>query len=413
MSKRRIVITGIGVIAPNGSGRDNFWKALETGRSGVSRIQSFDPSKLTAKIAGEVDNADIQPWIDGKRARRIDRNTQLAIIASKQAIEDSGLDIAKEGIQDQMGIVLGTAAGGQQYMLVQDRVLINKGPMRISPFTALNSFPDACASQLAIEFGLRGPSFAISTACSSALDAIGISLDLIRSGRMDYALTGGTEAPVCEPIMAAFCVARALSTQNENPGAASRPFDRNRDGFVMGEGSGMLVLEDYEHAKKRGATIYAEVLGHGMTCDAHHMTAPDSEGTQAIRAMELALKNSGISSDEIDTINAHGTSTPLNDKTETSVIRKVFKDKAKKIPVNAIKSMIGHLIGAAGSVELIASLLGMQKGIIPPTINYSAPDPECDLDYVPNEPRKKAVKTIMKNSFGFGGKNSVLIVRKV
>jgi len=412
MSKQRIVITGVGVVAPNGSGRDNFWKALETGQSGIARIQSFDPSKLTAQIAGEVDNADIQPWIDEKRARRIDRNTQLALVASHQAIQDSGLNLSA-GLNENMGIVLGTAAGGQQFMLAQDKVLVAKGPMRISPFTALNSFPDACASQMAMELGLRGPSFAVSTACSSALDAIGISLDLIRSGRMEAVLTGGTEAPVCEPIVAAFCVARALSTNNKNPQTASRPFDKTRNGFVMSEGAGMLVLEDYESAKKRGAHIYAEILGHGMTCDAHHITAPDPEGTQAVRAVRLALKSAGISEDEVDAINAHGTSTPFNDKTETMIIKKVFKDRARKIPITAMKSMIGHLIGAAGSVELIGSILGMQKDVIPPTINHGTPDPECDLDYVPNEARRKKVKTLLKNSFGFGGKNSALIVRKV
>jgi 3-oxoacyl-[acyl-carrier-protein] synthase II len=288
-----------------------------------------------------------------------------------------------------------------------------KGPMRVSAFSALNSFPDACASQIAIEFGIRGPSFALSTACSSALDSIGIALDLIRAGRADIVLAGGTEAPLCEPILAAFSVVRALSTNNENPTKASRPFDKNRNGFVMGEGAGLMVLEEYEHAKKRGADIYGEVLGHGMTCDAYHMTAPDPELAQAKRAVEIALKNSGISPEQIDYINAHGTSTPLNDKTETMVIKSVFKDRAKKIPVSAVKSMVGHLIGAAGGVETVASLLAMEHGIIPPTINYETPDPDCDLDYVPNTARKAGIKTFMKNSFGFGGKNSVLIIRKI
>ena len=400
-------------MAPNGIGLGNFWKALESGRSGISKIESFDATGIPTQIAGEIKNLDITPWIDHKTARRIDRNAQLAIATAKQAVEDSGLDMTQEAIASRTGIVLGTAIGGQTYMLEQDKVFLTKGPMKISPYSALNSFPDACAGQIAIEIGSKGPSFAVSTACSSALDAIGISLDLMRSGKLDFVITGGTEAPLCGPIIASFSVVRALSSFNEFPQKASRPFDKNRDGFVMGEGAGLLVLEEYEHAKKRGAKIYGEILGHGMTCDAYHMTAPHPEGEQQVRAVELALKNSGITVDDVDYINAHGTATPLNDKMETLVIKTVFKDRAKKIPISATKSMIGHLIGAAGGVELIASLLGMKAVVIPPTINYTTPDPECDLDYVPLEARKSNIKTIMKNSFGFGGKNSVLIVRKV
>jgi len=412
MSKR-IVITGIGVLAPNGIGKENFWKAIEAGRSGVSPIEAFDVSALPTKIAGEIKHLDATGWIDAKTLRRIDRNAQFAVGAAKQAIQESGLDVTQENIAASTGIVIGTAIGGQNFMLEQDKVLIAKGPMKISPYSALNSFPDACAGQVAIELGLKGPSFAVSTACSSALDAIGLSVDLIRSGKADFIVTGGSEAPLSQPILASFCVVRALSTNNADPASASRPFDKTRDGFVMGEGAGMMVLEEYEHAKKRGALIYGEILGHGMTCDAYHMTAPHPEGVEQIRAVHLALKNSGISPEEIDYINAHGTSTPLNDKMETLVIKSVFKDRAKQIPVSATKSMIGHLIGAAGGVELIASLLGMQAGVIPPTINYETPDPECDLDYVPREARKKKIRTFMKNSFGFGGKNSVLVVRKV
>ncbi len=411
--QKRIVITGLGVIAPNGIGKETFWKAIETGRSGISSIEAFDTAPLPTKIAGEIKNFDASAWLDVKTQRRIDRSTKFAVGAAKMALQDSGLDVTQEAVANSTGIVIGTATGGQNYMLEQDKVLISKGPMKISPFSALNSFPDACAGMVAIELGLKGPSFAVSTACSSALDAIGISIDLMRAGKVDFILTGGVEAPLSQPILAAFCVVRALSTNNQDPQKASRPFDKNRDGFVMGEGAGMLVLEEYEHAKKRGAHIYAEILGHGMTCDAYHMTAPHPEGEQQVRAVRLALKNSGISIDEIDAINAHGTSTPLNDKMETHVIKTVFGARAPKIPISAIKSMIGHLIGAAGGVELIASLLGMQAGVIPPTINYTTPDPECDLDYVPREARKQKVRTLMKNSFGFGGKNSVLIVRKV
>lgn len=413
MAKKRIVITGMGVMSPIGLGKEAFWKSLESGALGGSLIESFDTSKIPVKIGAEIKNFDPSQSMDHKLIKRIDRNTQFAITAAKEALSEAGLDLKSPGVAERTGIIIGTSTGGQSYMLEQDAIIHKRGPMKISAFTVLNSFPDAGAAQLAIELGIQGPSFAVSTACSSGLDAIGVSLDLIQNGRIDYAIAGGSEAPICEPIVAAFALVRALSTNNDNPKTASRPFDKTRDGFVMGEGTGLLVLEEYEHAKKRGANILAEILGHGMTCDAHHITAPDPEAKQAVRAVHMALKNSGVSPDEIDYVSAHGTSTPLNDKAETVIIRNVFKDRAKKIPVSAIKSMIGHLIGAAGSTELIASILGMHKSVVPPTMNYKNPDPDCDLDYVPNEARSYKYKTIMKNSFGFGGKNSILIVRKV
>ncbi len=285
--------------------------------------------------------------------------------------------------------------------------------MRINPFTALAGFPDACAGNVSIELGLTGPSFSISTACSSASDAMGYAFESIRSGKLDALLMGGAEASIFPGILAAFCVARAMSTRNESPETASRPFSMDRDGFVLGEGAGMFVLEEYEHAKARGAHIYAEVLGAGMTCDAYHMTAPDPEGKQAARAMRMALDTARTELDEIDYINAHGTSTPLNDKTETLIIKKVFGEQAYKIPVSSTKSMIGHLIGAAGAVETIAAILAMDKQVIPPTRNYSSKDPECDLDYVPHEARPAKIRKVLKNSFGFGGKNSILVLGKV
>ncbi len=413
MSKKRIVITGIGATTPLGIGKEAFWKGIEGGKSGISSLEIFDPARVPVKIAGEIKNFDPSKWLDSKLIRRIDRNTQFALITSREAVVESGLDLKDPLISSRMGIVMGTAIGGNRYMLDQDAVIHKRGPMKISPYTVLNSFPDACAAQIAIDLGITGPSFAVSTACSSALDAIGVSLDLLESGRVDYVLTGGSEAPLCEPIVAAFAIVRALSTNNENPQTASRPFDETRDGFVMGEGAGMFVFEEYEHAKARGAKIYAEILGHGMTCDAHHITAPEPEGKEAIRAIGMALEKANISPEQIDYINAHGTSTPLNDKTETLIIKKVFGNHAKKIPVSSVKSMIGHLIGASGAVELIASILGMHKGIVPPTINYKTPDPDCDLDYVPNQARPHKFNTLMKNSFGFGGKNSILIVRKI
>ncbi len=411
-SKRRVVVTGLGVVSSIGSGKDIFWKSLEAGKSGVSRITSFDPSEHTTQFAGEIKDFNPSQFILPKRLKRMDRTSQFAVACAKMAVEDAGVDLHANG-PDRTGVIIGTAMAGHGYILEQHATLMEKGPMRINPFTALASFPDACASNVSIELGVTGPSFSIATACSSASDAGGYAFEAIRSGTVDFLIMGGAEASIYPGTLAAFCVARALSTRNNEPEKASRPFSRDRDGFVLGEGAGILVLEEYEHAKKRGAHIYAEILGHGMTCDAYHMTAPEPEGKEAIRAMKMAMSNAGVSAKDIDYINAHGTSTQLNDKTETAIIKKVCGDRAYQIPISATKSMIGHLIGAAGSVELIATILAMENGIIPPTINYSVSDPECDLDYVPNQSRKADIGIAMKNSFGFGGKNSILIVGKV
>ncbi len=411
-TKRRVVITGLSAISSVGIGKDEFWAALSQGRSGISNITAFDTAAFTTHFAGEIKNFDPSKWLEHKRAKRMDRTSQLAVICSKLAIEDAKLE-PKQYQGERTGVIIGTAMAGHGYILDQHTTLMQKGPMRINPFTALASFPDACAGNISIELGVTGPSFSMATACSSALDAVGYASEAIRSGTVDFLIMGGAEASIYPGILAAFCVARALSTRNDSPQTASRPFSGDRDGFVLGEGAGILVLEEYEHAKKRGAHIYAEVLGHGMTCDAYHMTAPDPEGKEASRAMRMALKNAGIGIDKIDYINAHGTSTPLNDKTETLIIKKVFGERAHKIPISATKSMIGHLIGAAGSVELIATLLAMDHQVIPPTINYSTPDPECDLDYVPNKARPAKIQFAMKNSFGFGGKNSILVIGKV
>ncbi len=411
-SKRRVVITGMGVIASNGIGKDNFWKAISSGKSGVSMISSFDTSQFTTRFAGEIKNFDPLQFVDQKNLKRMDRTSQLAVACAKMAVQDAGIDPAKNG-RDRAGVIIGTAMAGHGYILNQHVTLQEKGPMRISPYTALASFPDACASQVSIELGITGPSFSISTACSSASDAVSYACEAIRSNTVDFMLMGGAEASIYPGILAAFCVARALSTRNEAPEKASRPFSKDRDGFVLGEGSGMLVLEEYEHANKRGAHIYAEVLGSGMTCDAYHMTSPEPTGCEAARAMRMSLEEARVSPDQVDYINAHGTSTPLNDKTETAVIKQVFGDRAYQVPISATKSMVGHLIGAAGSVELIATLLAMEHQVIPPTINYEVPDPECDLDYVPNQARPAKIRIAMKNSFGFGGKNSILVVGKV
>ena len=364
--ERRVVITGLGVVSSIGIGKQAFWQSLVQGKSGVSRIQAFDTSQFTTHFAGEIKDFNPADYIAHKQLKRMDRTSQLAVAASKMAVEDAGLDFQKQN-PSRTGVIIGTAMAGHGYILDQHTQLMEKGPMRINPFTALASFPDACASNVSIELGVTGPSFSIATACSSASDACGYAFEAIRRGNVDFLLMGGAEASIYPGILAAFCVARAISTRNDSPETASRPFTLDRDGFVLGEGAGMLVLEEYEHARTRGAHIYAEILGHGMTCDAHHMTAPDPEGKEASRAMRMALAVAGVNTDEVDYINAHGTSTPLNDKTETMIIKKVFGDQAKQVPISATKSMIGHLIGAAGSVELITTLLAMDNHLIPPT----------------------------------------------
>jgi len=409
--KRRVVITGIGVISSIGIGKEAFWEALCQGRSGVSRITSFDASRLSTQFAAQVLNFDPLAYIDRKSLRRMDRTSQFAVACAKMALADAGLDPKANGCH-RAGVIIGTAMAGHGHILEQHLEYLKKGPDRVNPFTTLASFPDACASNISIELGITGPSFSMATACSSASDAVGYAFDAIMSHTVDFLIMGGAEATVFEPILAAFCATRALSRRNHEPEKASRPFNLDRDGFVLGEGAGIFVVEEYKHAKRRGAHIYAEILGHGMTCDAYHMTSPEPSGKEAIRAMEMAMKKAGVKPEQIDYINAHGTSTPLNDKIETMIIKKVFGDRAYQIPVSATKSMLGHLIGAAGSVELIATVLAMENSTIPPTINYEVPDPECDLDYVPNKARPAKIRIAMKNSFGFGGKNSILVISK-
>ena len=411
LPKRRVVITGIGVISSIGIGKDAFWESLRAGKSGVSRIASFEASRLSTQFAGQVLNFDPLQYIDRKSLRRMDRTSQFAVACAKMAVQDAGLDPQANG-RHRAGVIIGTAMAGHGHILEQHLEYLKKGPDRVNPFTTLASFPDACASNISIELGITGPSFSMATACSSASDAVGYAFDAIMSHTVDFLIMGGAEATIFEPIVAAFCATRALSRRNHEPEKASRPFNLDRDGFVLGEGSGIFVVEDYEHAKKRNAKIYAEILGHGMTCDAYHMTSPDPSGAEAIRAMQMAMQKAGVKPDQIDYINAHGTSTLLNDKTETMIIKKVFGDRAYQVPISATKSMVGHLIGAAGSVELIATVLAMENAEIPPTINYEIPDPECDLDYVPNQSRKARINIAMKNSFGFGGKNSILIIAK-
>ncbi len=408
--KRRVVITGLGVIAPNGVGKRAFWDALKEGKSGIRRITRFDPTPFPTQFAGEAD-FDPTKFISFKQMKRMDRTSHLAVSAAKMAVEDAKLKIQDED-QDRIGVTIGTAMAGHGMILEQHDVFMKKGPMKIDTFTAIASFPDAPSSQISIELGIKGPSFSIATACSSASDAIGYAFNAIRNEELDIVIMGGADSPIFPPILGAFCVLRALSKRNDTPKEASRPFDKERDGFVLGEGAGILILEDLEHALKRNAHIYGEILGFGMTCDAYHMTKPEPSGSQAIRALRQALKDANIKPEDIGYVNAHGTSTPLNDKNETFILKEVFGLHAKKLAVSSIKSMIGHLIGAAGSVELIGALMSLEEGIALPTINYQTPDPECDLDYVPNKARKIDTDFILKNSFGFGGKNSALVVKK-
>ncbi len=407
----RVVITGLGVITSIGAGKEAFWSSLEAGRSGIHRVKKFDPAPYPTQMAAQLNGFDFGAFIDPKWVRRMDLTSQLAVSASKMAVKDAKLDLTKED-PERIGVVVGTAMAGHAFILEQHDNFREKGPMRINPFTALTVFPDAPASFISIELGLHGPSFSLATACSSALDAVGYAFNAIRKRELDVILMGGAEATVFPQAFSAFCVLRAMSQRNDQPERASRPFDKHRDGFVLGEGAGMLVLEDLEHAKQRGAHIYAEILGFGMTCDAYHMTAPEPSGRQAARALQVALNDAGVKPEDIDYINAHGTSTPLNDKTETLVIKQVFGDHAYTVPISSTKSMIGHLIGAAGAVELIATTLAIEHQTIPPTINYDTPDPECDLDYVPNTARKARIDIALKNSFGFGGKNSALVIKK-
>ena len=410
-ASNRVVITGLGVISAIGSGKEAFWEALRKGKCGIRQVDKFDASPYPTQFAAQLNGFDFSPYIDAKWSRRMDLTSQMAVAAAKMAVKDAKLDLDKAD-RERVGVVVGTAMAGHAFILEQHDVYRTKGPMKINPFTALTVFPDAPASFISIELGLNGPSFSLATACSSALDAVGYAFNAIRKRELDVILMGGAEATVFPQAFSAFCMLRAMSQRNDDPERASRPFDKERDGFVLGEGAGMLVLEDLEHAKRREAHIYAEIAGFGMTCDAYHMTAPEPSGRQATRAIQIALKDAGVKPTDVDYINAHGTSTPLNDKTETLVIKQVFGQHAYQVPVSATKSMIGHLIGAAGAVELIATTLALEHQLIPPTINYEIPDPECDLDYVPNVARKATIDVALKNSFGFGGTNSELVVKK-
>ncbi|GBD09247.1 3-oxoacyl-[acyl-carrier-protein] synthase 2 [Candidatus Thermoflexus japonica] len=407
----RVVITGMGAITPLGNDVETFWRNVVAGRSGVGPITLFDASPLKTRIAAEVRDFDPEAWFGRKEARRMDRYAQFALAATQQALQDARLEPAHVD-RERVGVILGTGIGGLGALVQGVETLMTRGPDRISPFMVPMMLADTAPGLIAIAYGFRGPNMAVVTACASGTNAIGEAMHLIRRGDADVVIAGGAEAAILPISVAAFNVMGAISTRNEEPERASRPFDRTRDGFVMGEGAGILVLERLEHAQARGARIYAEVVGYGASADAYHITAPLENGEGAALAMRRALADAGLSPREVDYINAHGTSTPLNDKSETQAIKAVFGEAAYDVPISSTKSMIGHLLGAAGAVEAIVCIRAITDGIIPPTINYEHPDPECDLDYVPNVARRKPVRVAMSNSFGFGGHNACVIFRR-
>ena len=409
-NERRVVFTGLGVVSPLGHDVPSMWEALIAGKSGVDYISSFDTSAFDTKFAAEVKDFDASTFVDRKQARYMDRFSQFAVAASLQAVEASGLDLSN-GSAEETGVIVGNSVCGLLSVHEQYRVLSESGPKRVSPTLAPTMTGDAPGVQVSIILGTKGINYSPSSACSSGSDAIGQACEIIHQGNAKAIVAGGTEAPITPLVLAAFGNIRALSTRNDNPQAACRPFDAERDGFVFGEGAAMLVLEDAEHALERGAPILAEIIGYSNTSDSFHLTQPSPNGEGAARAVQYALKKANISPEEIDYINAHGTATLLNDRTETAVIKSIFGERAKQIPISAVKSMVGHLLGAAGSIEALITVLAMNQGVVPPTINLTHPDPECDLDYVPNKARQVKIKTAMSNSFGFGGHNSVLIFR--
>ena len=409
--KRRVVITGIGAITPIGNTVAEFWSSLTAGTSGVGRISRFDTAKYTTQIAAEVKNFDPAAFMDRKEVRRMDRYTHYAMAAYKQALADSGLKIEGE-LANRTGVIIASGIGGAETWEEQHRKLIEHGPDRVSPFFVPMMISDIAAGRVSIDSGAKGVNFATVSACASASHAIGEAWWSIAGGESDAVICGGAEAPITQLSLAGFCSMRALSCRNDDPTKASRPFDKDRDGFVMGEGAGIVILEELEHAKARGARIYCELAGYGATADAHHITAPAPGGEGAMRAMQRALATAGLKPEDVDYINAHGTSTDMNDKYETAAIKTLFGPHAAKLAVSSTKSMTGHLLGAAGGVELVATVLSMVNGTIHPTINYTTPDPECDLDYVPNQPRQAAIRAAISNSFGFGGHNACLAVKK-
>ena len=410
MSTRRVVVTGLGTLSPVGNTADEFWSSLVQGRSGVGMITKFDTTGYPTRIAGEVRDFDPLNFVDKKEARRLDPYLQYAVASSVLAVQDAALDTDKiDG--SRFGVLIGSGIGGISTLLESHRNLIEKGPDRVSPFFIPMLIANMASGLVSIRFGAKGPNSAVVTACATGNHAIGDSFKIIQRADADVMIAGGSEAIIIPLTIAGFCSMKAMSTRNDEPAKAMRPFDANRDGFVCGEGAGIVVLESLAYASARDARIYAEIVGYGMTGDAHHMTAPDPEGDGAARAMAAALRDAELDVSAVGYINAHGTSTPYNDKFETLAIKRVFGDHARRLAVSSTKSMTGHMLGAAGGVEAIATALALHHGVLPPTINYETPDPECDLDYVPNQARKQDVEAALSNAFGFGGTNATLAFR--
>ena len=408
MDRKRVVITGLGTLSPLGNTVKDTWDSLLAGRSGIGPITHFDASEFITRFAGEVKGFDPVADLGNKLARRLDRVTQMTVVATKQALDHAKYKITETN-RDRIGAIIGTGVGGISTLIEQVKRYLEKGPHWISPFTVPMIIPDAPGGQVAISFGMRGPNYAMVTACASGTNAIGEAMEVIRRGDADAMIAGGSEAGIVPISIAGFNKMDAMSKRNDDPQRASRPFDLNRDGFVLGEGSAQLLLESLEHAKERGAKILAEIVGYGSTNDAHHITAPAESGAGAAASMGLAIEGAQLEVDEIDYINAHGTSTKLNDLSETAAIKTVFGETAYDIPISSTKSMTGHMLGAAGGVEAVFCVKALEEGIMPPTINYETADPDCDLDYIPNEKREKELTHVMSNSFGFGGHNATLI----
>ncbi len=409
---RRVVVTGLGASTPIGTGVEKFWQGLLDCQSGANVIEAFDTEAFQVHIGAEVKDFDAAEYLGAKAARTLDRFIQLALVSADQSVADSGLDFEKEDVT-RVGCIWASGIGGLIEMEATHHVYLDRGPRRISPYFIPKLMINAASGQIAIRFAIQGVNFAVASACASAQHAIGLAFRSIKHGESDVMITGGSEAAITPLGLGGFCSLRALSTRNDDPATASRPFTLDRDGFLMGEGGGALVLEELEHARARGAEIYCEVLGLGMTDDGYHISAPVPEGTNAIRAIDIALKEAGRNPDEIQYVNAHGTSTPLNDVMETRAVRAAFGDHADKLMMSSTKSQIGHLLGASGAAESVACCLALKNQIVPPTINYETPDPECDLDYVPNEPREAAIDNLITNSFGFGGHNVTMAFGKI
>ena len=412
MTSRRVVITGLGVVTSLGETVDGMWDALCAGRSGIGPITRWDPAKFPVRIGGECTHFDIGKYgFDVREAKRLDRFGMFGIAASVSAVKDSGVDFTKED-PHRCGVLIGSGIGGIETLEEQNKTLIERGVGRVSPFTVPRLMVNAASGNVSILYRITGPNTAVATACATGANAIGDAMRYIQHDMADVMIAGGSEAALCSLGMASFCAARALSTRNEEPAKASRPWDKGRDGFVMGEGAGVVVIEEYEHAMRRGARVYAEIVGYGMSADAYHITAPHEEGQGASMAMNFALKDAGISPDQVDYVNAHGTSTPLGDIAETRAVKKSFGEHAKKVAISSTKSQLGHLLGASGGVEAVITAMSVHHNLIPPTINLDEPDPECDLDYTPHKARDRKVTYAMSNSFGFGGHNASLLLKK-